>query len=169
MLEPIKVAIAWLTAIDPAVPRALLVAAVLVTVLTIRKLFPRLWELFARVVPVPVIDPHPLLLVLSKAWQSLPALLIGAVLTSVTAGGDTKAAVKGAVAGALAALAHEVLKAVPWLPYEGSVGKRGLPPSATMALVFVLSLRAGLACSAFQHVDWPKVSWRMAATFPSST
>lgn len=131
-LDTLKASVAWLsTNIDPAVPRALLVVAVLVVVYAVRKLFPRAWEEFARIVPVPRIDPAPVLLVLSKTWQALPGTLIGALTLALSTGGDPRASVKGAVFGALAALAHEIMKAVPWIPYQGKVGGSVPPPGAS--------------------------------------
>lgn len=150
MLETIKTAVAWLTAIDPALPRALLVGVVLLAVWLLRKLFPRTWEWFARAVPVSVIDPAPALLVLSKAWQALPGAVLGAVALSFGNGGDVREAVRGAVYGALAALAHEVLKAVPWIPYQGAVGKLK-PPTLPVLMLLVpavaLAALSHLGCS----------------------
>jgi hypothetical protein len=138
MLSQLKAAVAWLSVnVDPAVPRALLVLAVLVVVYAFRKLFPRAWEAFASVVPVPVIDAAPVLLVLSKFWQALPGTLLGMTTLALSTGGDVSATIKGAVFGALAALAHEVLKAVPWVPYRGEVG-RMKPP--TLLVLHMLSL-----------------------------
>lgn len=136
MLEQIRAAVVWLTAIDPALPRALLVGLVFLAVYLLRKLFPRTWEFFAGVVPVSVIDPAPLLLVLSKTWQAFPAALIGAAATALATGGDMRAAVKGLVFGALAAVAHEFAKAAPWLPYTGAVG-RLRAPSLPILVLFV--------------------------------
>lgn len=148
MLESIKLAVAWLSLnIDPAVPRALLIALVFAAVYAIRKLFPRAWEWFARAVPVPVIDPAPLLLLLSKAWQALPAALLGGVATALTTGGDVTKTVKGVVFGALAALAHEFVKAVPWIPYRGATGKLKppvLPMLYLLGLGFFCVLQPGI-------------------------
>lgn len=138
MLETIKQAAAWLSEnVDPTVPRALFVVAVLVAVWLLRKTFPRAWEAFARVVRVPVIDPAPLLLLASKTWQALPGALIGGVTLALSTGGDVQATVKGIVFGALAALAHEVMKAVPWIPYQGTVGKTKLP---SLPVLYLLGL-----------------------------
>lgn len=134
MLEQIRSVVVWLATIDPALPRALLVALVFAAVYLIRKLFPRTWEFFARAVPVPVIDPAPLLLVLSKAWQALPGALLGAVASALATGGDVRAAVKGAVFGALAAVAHEFAKAAPWLPYTGAIGRMRAPALPVLVL-----------------------------------
>jgi hypothetical protein len=135
MLSLLQQALAWLSAVDPALPRALLVALVFASVYLIRKFFPRAWELFASAVPVPVIDPAPLLLLLSKSWQALPGALLGAAASALTSGADVKHAVKGALFGALAALVHEFAKAAPWLPYTGAVGRTKLPPSLPMLLL----------------------------------
>lgn len=134
MLEQIRALVAWLNAVDPVLPRALLVTAVFLLIYLLRKLFPRAWELFARAVPVAVVDPAPVLLLLSKLWQALPGAAFGAALLAFTSGGDVRASVKGAIGGALAAFAHEVLKAVPWIPYQGAVGK--LKPPTLPILVF---------------------------------
>lgn len=140
MLEHLKFWSDWLSAnIDPAVPRALFVIAILVSILLIRKAFPRAWEGFARAVPLPAIDPQPLLLVLSKAWQALPATVLGAMTLALGSGGDIRSAVKGAAFGALAALSHEVMKAVPWIPYTGAVGKLKPP---TLPVLYILGLTA---------------------------
>jgi hypothetical protein len=137
MLSLLQQALAWLTAIDPALPRALLVSVVFAAVYLLRKAFPRAWELFASVVPVPVIDPAPLLLLLSKSWQALPGALLGAAAAALASGADVRSAVKGALFGALAALAHEVAKAVPWLPYKGEVGRFRGPPTLPVLYLFV--------------------------------
>lgn len=157
MLETIKTAATWLSVnVDPSVPRALFVVAVLLTVLVIRKTLPRVWEAFARVVPVPVIDPHPLLLLVSKAWQALPGTLIGAGLAALGAGGDIRSELKGAAFGAVAALAHEVLKAVPWVPYVGAVGKTKLPPLPVLYLLglvgFCVVQPVIVGCGAFRNI-----------------
>jgi hypothetical protein len=146
MLSQLQQALAWLSAIDPAVPRALLVALVFAAVYLFRKTFPRAWEAFASVVPVPVIDPAPGLLLLSKSWQALPGTLLGAAASAIAAGADVRPALKGALFGALAALAHEFAKAAPWLPYRGEVGKAKLPP--LLVLTFALCLLAPAALPA---------------------
>lgn len=156
MLETIKVAAAWLSEnIDPTVPRALFVVAVLIAVLLLRKAFPRAWEAFARVVHVPAFDAAPVIVVVNKAWQALPGTLLGGVTLGLGTG-DVKTGIKGAAFGALAALAHEVLKAVPWIPYQGQVGKKGLPP-AVLPVLYLFALigfsfaQPGIACTPAQQ------------------
>ena len=134
MLQQIQAAVAWLGSVDPALPRALLVGLVFLTVYVVRKLFPRTWEFFAGAIPVSVIDPAPLLLVLSKTWQAFPGALLGAVAASLATGGDMRASVKGLVFGALAAVAHEFAKAAPWLPYTGAVGRVKAPTLPVLCL-----------------------------------
>lgn len=163
MLSLLQQALAWLTAIDPALPRALLVALVFVSVYLIRKFCPRAWELFASVVPVPVIDPAPLLLLLSKSWQALPGALLGAAAAALASGADVKHAVKGALFGALAALVHELAKAAPWLPYTGAVGKTKLPPTLPTLYLFVPAVLVStwpylVGCSPADHADRVKTA-----------
>lgn len=150
-LDQLKAAVDFLSAIDPILPRALLIASVLVIVYAFRKLFPGAWEWFARAVPVAVVDPAPVLLVLSKAWQALPGALLGALTLGLSTG-QVVPAVKGAVFGALAALAHEIMKAVPWIPYQGKTGDSDLPPGAgggsTWASLCVWMTMAAILCLA---------------------
>lgn len=161
MLEMTKSALAYLSDIDPALPRAALVATVFVVVWLLRKLLPGAWEGFARLVPgANKIDPPPVLMLIGKSWQALPAALIGAALLALQSGLSVKEAVRGAVFGALAALAHEVMKAVPWLPYSGATGGKEKAPSVppTAALVLLLAFALPLqGCALFQGVSWPKV------------
>jgi hypothetical protein len=149
MLEQTRSLVVWLNAVDPVLPRALLVTAVFVLVYVFRKLFPAVWELFARAVPVAVVDPAPVLLLLSKLWQALPGALLGAVMLAIGTGGDVRAALKGALGGALAAFAHEVFKAVPWIPYQGAVGKLKSPtlPILMLCVASVFVSVQDLGCS----------------------
>jgi hypothetical protein len=139
MLEFINAARASLAAINPDLPAALFVVLVFLTVLAIRKLFPGAWEKWAAVVPVLAIDPSPVLVLLSKLWQAVPAAVIGAVLAALQSGADVKATVYGALLALVAPVAHELAK-----NYRGSLGvgtgplSRRAPPLSMLMLVVLL-------------------------------
>jgi len=110
---------AWLTAINPELPWALLALAVFAICYAVRRWLPRVWERIVAIVPVRV-DTSGALVALRKLWQSWPSALLGAVLPVLLTGGDTKLAAKGALVGLLAPLIHELAKWAPFLPYRGA-------------------------------------------------
>lgn len=110
--------VAWLAAINPSLPWLCLGALVFSVIYAARKFFPVQWELFAQLTPLAMFDPSGVVKALNKVWQSLPAVGLGAV-TMLLQGGDQKTVLLGAAAGLLAPVAHEIMKAVPWVPYRG--------------------------------------------------
>jgi hypothetical protein len=120
MIEFLQRAIAQLAGIDPSAPWALLALCIFAVVYCLRKLFPVAWERFAHIGILANIDPMPVVAILRKLWQSVPGQLLGVAIGAIGSGGDVKAALLGALAGIVASLSHEILKAAPWIPYKGS-------------------------------------------------
>lgn len=110
--------VAWLAAINPSLPWLCLGALAFVVIYLVRRFFPAYWEAFAELTPLGMFDPGGVVKALNKVWQSLPAAAIGAV-TMLLQGGDMKTVLMGAAAGLLAPVAHEIMKAVPFIPYRG--------------------------------------------------
>jgi hypothetical protein len=110
--------VAWLAALNPSLPWLLLSAIVFAVIYGARKWFPVQWELFAEATPLAMFDPVGVVKALNKVWQSLPAAALGAV-TMLMQGGDQKTVLLGALAGLLAPVAHELMRAIPWIPYQG--------------------------------------------------
>jgi len=149
MIQFIKAAWAWLLAIDPNVPFALITIAVFATIYLVRKFAPRQWEWFATL-PFPFLQSDSALLwsILSKAWQSLPGQLLGAVMAAVSSGVSIKTAILGVLSGVVAAVAHEIAK-----NYRGNVGKAApkIPPALTLAFLAVLPFCVA-SCAALSAV-----------------
>jgi hypothetical protein len=131
MLELSKEIRAYLEALHPVLPWAVLTLLVFVTVWASRKVAPRLWLWFDEVTPDGMV---------SHVIQGLPAVLVGALASELLTGGDLAAAWKGALAGALAPVTHLLLKASP-VPYQGAIravaNKAGL--GTLVAVVLLLS------------------------------
>jgi hypothetical protein len=147
-----------LASVHQDLPWAAITLGVFLAVYLTRKLAPATWERFAAAVPVLAIDPSPVLVALSKLWQALPAVLLGAALPALASGGNVKQALVGAAMGALAPVLHELAKAAPWLPYRGATPEPKKPPTlppggaggvAALALAVALTLGIG-ACSPSQ-------------------
>jgi hypothetical protein len=106
-----------------------LVLLVFVFVFAFRKLFPNAWIWMVKRVPYIDFQMDPLLALLDKVVQTIPGALLGAVTTWMSTGADMtlnglKLALLGSLAGPLAALAHHILKAIPWIPYLGRLGAK---------------------------------------------
>lgn len=135
MSEFIASARAWLAAITPDLPPALLVVFVFVAVYSIRRWLPSVWLKFEHAVPfVDTIDPGPVLKELLKAWQAIPGALLGTAVAALFAGTSVQAAIWGTVASALAALAHHVM--ADYAEFRGQVAGQvgGSPPPPAGAL-----------------------------------
>lgn len=115
----------YLESIHPALPAAILVAVIWLAQYLVRRFAPLAWETMAN---LPFNGARPAATLLRKVWQALPSIATGAFLTSLTGDGSITDAVFGAVAGALAPVLHELLKAAP-VPYVG-----GSPPAASYDL-----------------------------------
>lgn len=143
MEQALTEARAWLAAIHPALPALVLIFAIWLPQWAIRRWLPQVWE-----APVNVVfggsDLSPALKGLRKAWQAIPSVAAAALLTSLSSGGDTWQAVTGAAIGLAAPAWHELLKALPAVPYRG-----GMPPAAVLALALGLVLPA---CSSWKPV-----------------
>jgi hypothetical protein len=132
---------------------AVLIIVTFLAVFLLRKAFPRAWEYTVGIIPMLSVDVAPVMVVLSKLLQALPGAVFAAVLGAFATGGKdaAKAAALSAVAGFVASALHEILKAVPWIPYRGTVGtaKRNSvkPPPMAMLLICLslVSCGAGLA------------------------
>lgn len=148
----------WLAAINPLLPWGLLVfVPCFVVPWAIRTWLPHVWETLPGLVDKLALDigfnpDGGLARVLSKIVQALPSAVMGSVAAALAIGGDPATAAKGAAWACLAPLGHELLKAMPWLPYVGgafpaaSLGKPKVskPPSGGAGAA-VLLLCAGLA------------------------
>ncbi len=113
----------------------------------IRKKFGPQWERLVGFVPALNFDMTPWLALLSKLVQALPGTVLAAVLGAVTSGGSLVPTLVSALAGLLAAIGHEVLKAIPQIPYKGETGEAKLPsppkvPTGLLTIVLVLSVFA---------------------------
>lgn len=140
--------IQWLTDnLGAGGPTGLLALVIFFAVYAARKLAPGLWTVVLKWVPSLGFDETPVLELLHKLVQSLPALVLSAVVSAIGSGGDVKKAVLLALAGPLAAIFHEVLKVLP-VPYVGALGARKVPPMPTFMLAFMLVVPVGLFCSA---------------------
>lgn len=95
----------FLESFHPALPWALLTAAVWFAVYAVRRWLPDAWRVLERIGP----PTRPA----SAVFQALPAVLAGAMASVFLTGGDYHQAWKGAAAGLLAPLVHHVLKALP--------------------------------------------------------
>jgi hypothetical protein len=113
----------YLETFHPALPAGLLVAAIWLANYLVRRFIPHVWETIANL-PFPNGAHKPVLELARKVWQALPSIATGALLTSLTGNGGITEAVFGAVLGALAPVWHELLKALPVVPYRG-----GKPPA----------------------------------------
>jgi len=134
-MNPFQTVYQYLLSVDPNAPLAGLVLTVFGAVYLARKFFPNLWELFATACPgLAKLDSGPALALAFKSWQALPGLVFGAALMALSTGGSVKAAITGALAGPIASLTHELLKA-----YKGG------PGPVVLALLLVVPLSA---CSA---------------------
>ncbi len=92
----------------------------------VRRYLPRAWEVPANV-PFGSANLAGPLKLLRKVWQGLPSVLAGALAGAYLSGTSSENAWKGALAGALAPVWHELLKALPG-PYDG--GSTPPPPPA---------------------------------------
>jgi len=135
MRELLNTAYLWLAGIHPLLPWALLVGVpCFVIPWALRSFAPHAWERIPALVDRSVMFVHlPLngfgAAALAKIAQGIPSTVMGAVAAALALGLDPGVAAKGAFAGAMAPLLHELLKAVPWVPYTG-----GRFPAAGRAL-----------------------------------
>lgn len=141
MLKYIMFAWAWLSAAHVLLPYLVLTLAAYAFVYLWRKGHPRSWLYFESRLPFAA--------ELSKGeelahnlLQSLPSVVIAAVLGALASGGDIAATVLGAVAGAGAPLLHHTRKALPFDPYRGNVA-----PVARRAPLLPLLCFALFGCS----------------------
>jgi hypothetical protein len=81
----------------------------------VRRYRPSLWEACFEWLPAAFEEN------VARVVQALPSIVIGAALPALASGGDVRAAVTGAIFGALAPVAHHTLKAIPG-PYQGALG-----------------------------------------------
>ncbi len=138
----------WLAALPAGVPTALLALLIFGVIFAVRKLAPGLWAVLLQWVPSLGFDETPALELVHKFVQSIPALVMAAVLSALGSGGNVKQAVVLALAGPLAVLGHELLKWLPFVPYLGALGQRKVPPMLMLMLCFMLAVPLVLFCSA---------------------
>ncbi len=118
-MEYLQMARAWLEGIHPALPWALLTAGIWLFQYGVRREFPALWETIANFGPLADYKLQPAVRLARKVWQALPSILLGAILSAAATGSDVGAIWLGALAGAIAPLKHELLKALPFISYKG--------------------------------------------------
>lgn len=107
---------AFLDHLHPLAAPGLLAGLIFVVVYTIRKLAPTAWERFASLGPNGLVG---------KVFQSLPGMAVGAALAAYESGGNPWMAAIGALCGAAASLGHELLKLLPFVPYQGGTTPKG--------------------------------------------
>lgn len=86
----------------------------------VRKYFGKQWDIVDKYIPALNFSLTPGLTIVSKFAQMLPATLVAAAIGAVTSGGALTPTLIAAAAGPLAALGHELLKSLPFVPYTGS-------------------------------------------------
>lgn len=105
------------------------------TIYLFRKLFPNAWIWLVKRIPYIDFETTPILALLDKTVQALPATLFGLVMATLSSGGSVKVALLGALAGPINVIAHHILQAIPWIPYQGKLGKKAkrrfTPPEGT--------------------------------------
>jgi hypothetical protein len=134
--------LASLSALHPLLPWSLLTLAIWLGVYLLRRFAPVLWTVptlvFVRdwaVAKWP--DSDDAILDLWKVVQALPSIMTGALVGAWQMGSDPSAAWKGAAVGSLAPALHYLLRALPFLPYAGKLGKT--KPPALMLVAFLLA------------------------------
>lgn len=141
-----RAALDWLSLQHPALPWVVMTAVIWLTALVARKIMPTKWEALARW-PFGDADLKPAGMLAFKIWQGVPSVLAGAILAAATMRLDYGLLWKGALAGACAPILHELLKALPFVPYRGGPGDG--PPGASggggvgVLACLVLSLLTG--------------------------
>lgn len=160
MLEQIR---SLLASNDPATLVGSAAVVVFFLVLSWRKFFPASWNWLEMRIPlIDRIQSDAIWTFVWKAVQSIPGAAFGAVMAALASGGDVKKTLLGALAGPVASIGHEVLKA-----YKGKTskpGNRSLPPPPLAAAIIgaALGLAAAFAlpgCSLFGPGGsvWPAV------------
>lgn len=122
-MQLLEQARAWLVAINPALPAVALVLVLWAPQAAMRRWLPGLWTRFAALGPQAQLA--------RQLFQGLPSVVGGALLGALSAGGDPWEAATAALVGAVAPFWHHLLKALPFVPYDGELGKpkdNGKPP-----------------------------------------
>lgn len=118
---------------------------VFLIVYLIRKVFGKQWDKAASYIPALNFNLTPGYSLLSKFAQSVPAILLAAGIGALTSGVSLGPTLISALAGPLAVLGHEMLKAFPFVPYKGATpeSKDDLnipgPPNLPTGLTFPTS------------------------------
>lgn len=150
MLQSIRAALA---SSDPATLIGSAAIAAFVLVWSWRKFFPSSWNWLEMRIPlIDRIKSDAIWTFVWKTVQTIPGALIGAAMTALASGGDLKKTLLGALAGPVAAIGHEVLKA-----YKGQTSKPGnriVPPYSLSAIALCLSLGLLIpGCAAFAAIS----------------
>lgn len=139
----------YLEGLNPLLPWSVLTLAIWASVYLIRRWAPVLWTIptlvWARdwaIAQWP--DSDDAILDLWKVYQTLPSVLAGALVGAWQMCSDPAAAWKGAAAGALAVAWHHLLKALPFIPYLGKLGKFRVPRMPMLVFALLGSGCAGL-------------------------
>lgn len=109
--------------VHPDAPWVVLTAGIWLVQYLLRRFQPKVWSMLFSWVPE---DTNAMVWTMLHA---LPSVVMGAALPAFASGMNLRAAVTGAVFGALAPIWHHVLRAVPG-PYEGAL--KALGASATV-------------------------------------
>jgi hypothetical protein len=123
-MNPFAIVRDALAAVHPAAPWVTITLSLFVVQWLVRRYLPSLWAVCFGWLPADF-DKR-----VTRAIKALPSVAIGAALPALASGGDVRAAVLGALFGALAPVTHHTLKALPRVPYRGALGaarKRGTP------------------------------------------
>jgi hypothetical protein len=120
MLEPMKLAWAWLAAGHWSIPYLLVTLAFYLGCYSVRKFAPSFWIAIASVFPyADALSKGED--VIRQVLLALPQVLAAAVLAGL-ATNDMKGAIFGAIAGAGAPILHHVRDILPFDPYKGRLG-----------------------------------------------
>lgn len=153
-----------LYSVHPDLPWLTLTAAIFATQWLVRRYAPTLWlRVFAWL-------PDDAEAGLRRVVQALPSVVAGAAIPALASGGDVWSAVLGAVCGALAPISHHVLRAVPFVPYRGELGRDAKPPVPPVLLLVGALLTAPhvTACSPQQPAQTALVQRAGVVAFESS-
>ena len=141
-LEQLRVTLAG---VHPMLPAVALILGVWFPQWMLRRYFPTVWEATATF-PAKVfnLEITETVRAFLKVWQALPSIMIGAAMGALSGPeGDITEAVRGALAGALAPIWHELLKVIPG-PYQG-----GMHPATTRQSGKAKEIVLGLALAVF--------------------
>lgn len=124
MIMQLEKLCATLGNMHPALPWALLTLVIWLVAYAVRRWAPHSWEWAADLPWAVLFGDKPnqgrkLVVLARKAWQGVPSACAGALVGACASDSDYRTAWIGALAGTLAPVWHELLKAAPWISYRG--------------------------------------------------